>query len=304
VTDPECRPLRKVGLGYNAQIAVDASHHLIVAAEIVDASNDQQQLAGMAEAARVGLGQSAAESLTVVADAGYYDRVSLLAAEQANVKAYVPRPRKGHGQEEGRFHKSEFRYEAARDVYHCPGEAVLSRVSQTGKRGQLVYFYGNAKACRGCPLRAQCTTADYRRVERWEHEAVLDRAAARLAAAPEMMKLRRSVVEHPFGTIKFWRGQWAVQTRGRAGAHTEFTLSVLAYNLRRLLKLVPMPKLLAELAKRAQIGSLAAREWLGTMLQRLDAASSRFFRFPSSPRVLPVSCIVEHPTLKPFSHSL
>jgi transposase len=285
VTDPECRPLRKVGLGYNAQIAVDASHHLIVAAEIVDASNDQQQLAGMAEAARAGLGQSAAEPLTVVADAGYYDRVSLLAAEQANVKAYVPRPRKGHGQEEGRFHKSEFRYEAERDVYHCPGGAVLSRVTQSGKRGQLVYFYGNAKACRGCPLRAQCTTADYRRVERWEHEAVLDRATARLAAAPEMMKLRRSVVEHPFGTIKFWGGHWAVQTRGMAGARTEFTLSVLAYNLRRLLKLVPMPKLLAELAKVAKLGSSPLWADLRTMLQRLGAASCGLAQIFSVPEL-------------------
>jgi len=93
-TDRECRPLRKVGLGYNAQIAVDAKHHLIVAAEIVDASNDQQQLVPMAQEARAGLGQSEQKLLQVVADGGYYDRVSLAAAEEANLEAYVPRPRK------------------------------------------------------------------------------------------------------------------------------------------------------------------------------------------------------------------
>jgi len=126
---------------------------------------------------------------------------------------------------------------------------VLTRETQNYKRGLLVFHYSNAKACRGCPLREQCTTGAYRRVERWEKEAVLERAETRLAAAPGMMKLRRSVVEHPFGTMKFWNNQWALQTRGTAGARTELTLSVLAYNLKRLLRLVPLSELLEKLAK-------------------------------------------------------
>ena len=249
LTDPECRSMRKVGLGYNAQLAVDPVHHLIVAAEVVEASNDQQQLVKVAEAARANLELDPATPLQVVADAGYYDRASLLAAEAANLQAYVPRPRKGSGQEKGRFHKSQFAYDPKADAYRCPGEVLLRRETQTRKSGVLVYFYANAKACRQCPLKGQCTIADYRRVERWEHEAVLDRAEARLAAAPQMMKLRRSVVEHPFGTIKFWNGQGTLLTRGLAGAQTEFTLSALAYNLKRLLKLQPISELLAAFAR-------------------------------------------------------
>lgn len=252
VTDPQCRPLRKVGLGYNAQIAVDATHHLIVAADIVDASNDQQQLVPMAGQARAGLGQSAHAPLQVVADKGYYDRVSLAAAEAANLEVYVPKPRKGHGQEEGRFHKSQFIYEAVADVYRCPGGALLPRETQTRKRDLLVYLYAQPAACRDCALRAQCTTSKYRRIERWEHEAVLERAAQRLAAAPQMMRIRRSVVEHPFGTMKFWNHQWALLTRGRHGARTELTLSVLAYNLKRLFTLRPLGDLLAALKVRWQ----------------------------------------------------
>jgi len=242
--DPECRPMRKVGLGYNAQIAVDAAHHFIVAADIVEASNDQQQLVPMAEQAREGLGQTPEQPLQVVADAGYYDRVSLAAAEQAHFEAYVPRPQKGHGQQEGRFHKSQFVYDAAKDIYHCPGGAQLERYTQGHKRGLLVFFYAQAAACRSCSLRAQCTTAAYRRVERWEKEDVLERAEARLAGTPQMMTIRRSVVEHPFGTIKFWNHQYAFLTRGLAGVRTELSLSVLAYNLKRLLRLVPIAELI------------------------------------------------------------
>jgi transposase len=260
-TDPECRPLRKVGLGYNAQIAVDAVHHLIVAADIVEASNDQQQLVPMAEQARSGLGHTPEQPLQVVADAGYYDRVSLAAAEEAHFEAYVPRPQKGHGQQEGRFHKSQFVYDAEKDVYHCPAGAQLQRNTQGHKRGLLVFFYAQASACRSCAMRAKCTTATYRRVERWEKEEVLDRAAARLASAPQMMKTRRSVVEHPFGTIKFWNHQYAFLTRGVAGVGTELTFSVLAYNLKRLLCLVPI----AELIKKLRAG----RRPLGRPQERL-----------------------------------
>jgi transposase len=246
-TDPECRPVRKVGLGYNAQIAVDSAHHLIVAAEIVDAPNDQQQLVPMAQKARQGLGQTPDEPLEIVTDAGYYDRVSLAAAEEANFLAYVPRPKKGHGQERGLFHKSEFVYEAKHDVYRCPAGAQLQRETQALKRGLLVFKYSRPAACQQCPVRAKCTTQSYRRVERWEKEEVLDRADARLAANPEMMRTRRSVVEHPFGTIKFWNNQYAFLTRGFVGVGTEFTLSALAYNLKRLVRLLPLKQLLSKI---------------------------------------------------------
>jgi hypothetical protein len=249
-TDPDCRALMKVGLGYNAQIAVDTAHHLIVAADLVDAPNDQKQLTNIAKHAREALGQSERERLQVVADAGYYDRVSLIAAEEANLEVFVPRPRKGRQPDNDRYHKDKFIYEAGADVYRCPNGAALKRETQTRRGGLMTFLYANPSACRQCPLRARCTRRKYRRVERCEKEDVLERVAARLAAAPEMMKVRSSVVEHPFGTIKFWNYQFAFLTRGFARVRTEFTFSVLAYNLKRLSRLIPVCELLSKLTQR------------------------------------------------------
>jgi Transposase DDE domain len=54
-------------------------------------------------------------------------------------------------------------------------------------------------------------------------------------------------VEHPFGTMKRWWVQGFFLTRGLEKARTEFSLTVLAYNLRRVLNIVGIPRLMAAL---------------------------------------------------------
>ncbi|MGF6373513.1 hypothetical protein OKW40_006329 [Paraburkholderia sp. RAU6.4a] len=73
---------------------------------------------------------------------------------------------------------------------------------------------------------------------RWEHEAVLDEMQVRLDHAPEMMRIRRQTVEHPFGTIKAWMGATHFLTRTIERVSTEMSLHVLAYNMKRVIKLL------------------------------------------------------------------
>ena len=89
----------------------------------------------------------------------------------------------------------------------------------------------------GCPIKTQSTPSDYRRISRWEHEAVTDAAEARLERAPEVMQVRRQTVEHPFGTLKAWMGTTPLLCKTLPRVRTEMSLSVLAYNIRRLLSL-------------------------------------------------------------------
>ena len=105
--------------------------------------------------------------------------------------------------------------------------------------------YANRKACRDCPLRTRCTGTQFRVVSRLENEAVLDRMAARLALRPGILGQRREVVEHPFGTIKQWMYQGAFLMRGLEKVRAEFSLTALAYNIRRVLNLVAFDKLVA-----------------------------------------------------------
>ncbi|SAL05148.1 transposase IS4 family protein [Caballeronia arationis] len=61
---------------------------------------------------------------------------------------------------------------------------------------------------------------------------------ARLDHAPEMMRIRRQTVEHPFGTIKAWMGATHFLTRTIERVSTEMSLHVLAYNIKRVIKLL------------------------------------------------------------------
>jgi Transposase DDE domain len=67
---------------------------------------------------------------------------------------------------------------------------------------------------------------------------VLDRMAERLAARPELLRVRRETVEHPFGSIKQWMNQGAFLMRGLDNVRGEFSLTALVYNLRRALNIV------------------------------------------------------------------
>jgi hypothetical protein len=92
--------------------------------------------------------------------------------------------------------------------------------------------------CGTCELKPQCTTGKHRRMTPWEHEAVVDRARARLERSADMMRRRRATVEHPFGTLKAWMGSTHFLTRTLPRVNTEMSLHVLAYNMKRMLNLV------------------------------------------------------------------
>jgi hypothetical protein len=99
-------------------------------------------------------------------------------------------------------------------------------------------------ACKVCSLRERCTKS-FRRVSRLENEAVLDRMATRLAARPDVLDQRRESVEHPFGTIKQWMYQGAFLMRRLENVRGEFSLTALAYNIKRAITIVGVAGLIA-----------------------------------------------------------
>jgi hypothetical protein len=101
-----------------------------------------------------------------------------------------------------------------------------------------------SSACPRCPIKKKCTPSDYRRVTRWEHEAVLDAMQARLDRTPEASRLRRQTAEHPFATLKAWMGSTHFLTRTLPRVRTEMSLNFLAYNLKRAMKNLGMQPLI------------------------------------------------------------
>jgi hypothetical protein len=79
-------------------------------------------------------------------------------------------------------------------------------------------------------------------------EQVLDEMAERVRAQPEKVRRRKSIVEHPFGTIKHSMHQGYFLTRGLAHVRSEMSLTVLAYNIKRVIRLLGTQELMAALA--------------------------------------------------------
>ena len=124
-----------------------------------------------------------------------------------------------------------------KDEYVSPADQRLIRLTQTQEKGQIFYRYW-CSTCQACSIKSQCTTGKERRVTRWEHEAILDRLDARMEREPDMMKVRRSTVEHPFGTIKAWMGSTHFQMKTMKRVSAEMSLHVLAYNLKRVINIM------------------------------------------------------------------
>jgi len=246
LTDPDARSMKSRGsgiVGYNVQAAVDASHHMIVAHEVTNVGIDRRQLSPMAIKAKSIIAPEANIPLTVIADQGYYRGEELLSCEQANIIAYVAKADTSGKRIKGEFNRSQFRYIPADDEYECPaGERLIYRFTRE-EAGKKIRRYW-ASACVSCSIKSHCTPSDYRRVSRWEHEAVVEAAEARLADYPEAMRIRRATVEHPFGTIKAWMGSTHFLTKTLERVSTEMSLHVLAYNLKRVINLIGTRKLI------------------------------------------------------------
>lgn len=237
LTDPDARSMMTRGtgiVGYNVQTAVDVQHHLIVAHEVTNVGSDRDQLSSMAKQAREAM---ASDSLSVVADRGYFKGEEILACHDADITAYVPKPMTSGAKADGRFSNDAFIYDAAKNHYVCPaGETLIWRFSSVEK-GMKLHRYWSSK-CQGCALKAQCTPSKQRRVRRWEHEAILEEMQVRLSNAPDMMRIRKRTVEHPFGTLKQWMGATHFLTRRLEGVSAEMSLNVLAYNMKRVMKVL------------------------------------------------------------------
>jgi transposase len=249
LTDPDARSMTSSGrgtgtVGYNVQAAVDAKHHLIVAHDVTNVGNDRGQLSTMAKKARDALGT---EHMTALADRGYFNAPEILACEQAGIIPLVPKPLTSNSKAEGRFDKRDFVYDPETDEYACPaGERAIHRFA-TEENGLTLHKYWPS-ACPRCPMKAKCTTASYRRVTRWEHEHVLETMQMLLDARPQAPVVRRQTVEHVFGTLKAWLGTTPLLTKTLPKVKTEISLVVLAYNMKRMIKIMGAQGMLQAIA--------------------------------------------------------
>ncbi|MGQ7932123.1 IS1182 family transposase [Paraburkholderia sp. D1E] len=237
LTDPDARSMKTRGtgvVGYNVQTAVDTKHHLIVAHEVTNNGIDRDQLTSMAKLARTEMGVG---KLTAIADRGYYKSEEILACHEAGITVFVAKTVTSTATAHGRFSRDDFIYNPETNEYRCPaGERLIWRCWTVERALKLGKYWSSN--CQQCSLKEKCTPGTERRMTRWEHETLVEEMQARLDHAPEIMRTRRQTVEHPFGTIKAWMGATHFLTRTIERVSTEMSLHVLAYNMKRVIRLL------------------------------------------------------------------
>lgn len=249
LTDPEAK-LMKTAKGsevsYNVQTVVDSKHKLIAAYDVTNERNDLGQLARMAQQGKEALQVA---QLTVLADGGYFEGNALKECEEAGITTFVPVPKSKEAARLGIFGQDQFRYDAERDVYVCPqGEQLQYRhTTQDRERNKALKVYATS-ACSACPLRAQCTTSRQgRKIKRWVDQEVIDRLQQRNRGQPELLKQRKELAEHPFGTIKRAMDQGYFLLKGIKKVTTETGLTVLSYNLKRVINIMGVAAMISSM---------------------------------------------------------
>ncbi len=246
LTDPDARSMvmhhRSTEVGYNVQTVVDEQHQLIVEHEVTNDPTDHAHLAEMALRAKETLG---VEQLEVVADMGYYDGAEVKQCAEAGITTYIPKPITSVNQKRGLFTKQDFVYDEAKDCYRCPQGEELNYRYESFEQGRLIRYYTTTK-CHGCPLKSKCTTNQRgRRITRWVDEKLLEDMARRVRARPEIMRRRQQLSEPPFGTIKRAMGHGYFLMRGLNKVGAEMSLTILSYNIRRVINIIGVKKMLA-----------------------------------------------------------
>jgi transposase len=195
----------------------------------------------------------AVEQVKAVADKGYAHGKELKACLEAGIEPYVARPDTSANTKLGLFGKELFVYDPQTDSYTCPAGATLAFRFDTIEKERHIRYY-KTSACSKCPLREKCTrNKEGRRITRWVDEHIIEQTQARVQAHPEIMQQRQQRVEHPFGTIKFWWDQGHFLLKGLEKVKAEFSLSTLAYNIRRVLNILGVERLLAVLSERKSV---------------------------------------------------
>jgi transposase len=126
--------------------------------------------------------------------------------------------------DDGTFSRSDFRYDPAGDVYHCPAGKILTTTGTLVNGGTTLIYLARKRDCDGCKLRAQCCPkVPFRKIPRDQHEAARDIARSFVGTeAFERSRLERKKIEMRFAHLKRILKLGRLRLRGPRGAQDEF----------------------------------------------------------------------------------
>ncbi len=255
LTDPDARTMNDKNSyhpSYNVQTTVDAKHKLIADFDVSQSPNDIGELANMALRAKELFD---GQEFEVVADKGYYNAPDLKTCVENGITPYVARQSFSNGTGDKDFYPDKFQYNSEKDVYVCPVGKELNYYRIRRQAGEIIgYEYRNHTACKGCPVKEKCTKSKKgRSIFRHKDQDFLDTIDKGTEVNKEKYRLRQTIVEHPFGTVKRSWGAHYFLTRTRLSVTAEVSLTFLSYNLRRVINILGAAEIIKRLRERRNL---------------------------------------------------
>lgn len=243
-SDPDASLMRsREGLipAYNIQSVVDSENHMIAEALVSTSVNDKNELLPVVKSLKKKI---KIEPQELLADKGYYNRGAIRIVEnECKTTCFIP----GEKVKD----EVEFTYDKTKDIYVCQLGKTLKFKQNKKKNGVLVRMY-QGQNCSECPIRSKCTKAKLGRIlYRREDQEWCDGYKVRIESEDGKKKIgeRKNIVEHAFGTIKYWMGQIPLLMRGRLNVQTEVDIYTTAYNLKRLMNIESFGNLMKKITE-------------------------------------------------------
>lgn len=237
-TDPDARSVvlhrNIINVGYNIQAGCDGKHKLFINAQTGDV-NDTHALAPMAIEAKELLGLDRMKTLT---DKGYTTGAEIAKCTENNITTYSS-PKEHSSQKNGLYDMQDFDYDKEADTYTCPAGNTMHTNGSIYEKGKHRVKHYKTKACKGCPIREQCTrNKNGRFIERGIYQEELENNASRVNQNPDYYRLRQQITEHQFGTLKRQWGFTHTLVSGKENVLSEVYLCFSIYNLIRAAKIL------------------------------------------------------------------
>jgi transposase len=234
---------------YNVQTGVDAKHHMIAMAEVTTDECDINLLKTDFKNITEQLGITPKE---IEADKGYGNITQIREIQEtSDTTCYVPLqepPTKKQDRENG----IKILYNTDNDAFTCSNNKILQIHSRDFKQGDQTYNIYKCNDCFGCPIKSKCTKSKTGRALKVNvnHEWI-DHYREWIEEKENIKKVkhRKTVVEHPFGTIKMIMGKFCFLLRKKHKVQIEIDLYTTAYNLKRLINIENMENLLQKVEK-------------------------------------------------------
>jgi transposase len=249
--DPGARVMKtKDGFlpAYNIQTTVDNDSHFITSCETTDYQNDFHSLEENVHTLK--------EQLDIVpkiclADGGYANEEQIQSLEKQGIECIVPFADEPESKKIQQDNGVTFTYDEKADCFHCSQGKTLSLVERNCKKKKHFFNKYQCKKCNECPVKQYCTTSKtgrtmYRRLNgEWLNNY---KEKSKTKEFKQKFKKRKCVVEHPFGTMKYYMGQIPILLRGKEKVQVEMNLYSTGYNLIRLKNIEKVATLIEKLA--------------------------------------------------------